>query len=131
VTDGDTLKVLDAQKVTHKIRLSGIDAPESKQDFGQRSKANLSALAFNQQATLDCPKVDRYKRKICIVTVDGLDIGLEQIKAGMAWWYRKYAKEQNLHQRVSYEKAEYKARKNRIGLWAGNNTIPPWKWRRR
>lgn len=41
VADGDTITVLDAVKVQHKIRLTGIDAPEKKQPFGNRSKQSL------------------------------------------------------------------------------------------
>lgn len=48
VTDGDTIIVLDNDKVQHKIRVSGIDAPEKKQPFGQVSKDNLSRLVFGK-----------------------------------------------------------------------------------
>ncbi len=130
ITDGDTLKVLDAKRVVHKIRLSGVDAPELNQDFGQRSKANLSALAFNRMVTLECRKTDKYRYKACVVMVDGLDVGLEQIKTGMAWWSRKHTKEQSLHQRVNYEDAEFNARKNHVGLWAAENPVPSWVWRK-
>jgi endonuclease YncB( thermonuclease family) len=44
ITDGDTLVILDANHTQHKIRLAGIDAPEAKQAFGQRSKEHLSGL---------------------------------------------------------------------------------------
>ena len=48
VADGDTVTVLDAAKVQHKIRLSGIDAPEKAQAFGNRSKESLSDLVFDK-----------------------------------------------------------------------------------
>ena len=44
VTDGDTIKVLDANKVQHKIRLKGIDAPEKAQPFGNASRKNLATI---------------------------------------------------------------------------------------
>lgn len=44
VADGDTITVLDANKVQHKIRLAGIDAPEKSQAFGQRSRESLAEL---------------------------------------------------------------------------------------
>lgn len=94
VTDGDTLIILDNQHQQHKIRLSRIDAPERAQPFGERSKAALSTLAFDKEATADCPKRDRYGRQVCVVTVQGKDVGLEQVATGMAWWYRQYANEQ-------------------------------------
>ena len=46
VADGYTVTVLDAAKVQHKIRLTGIDASEKAQPFGQRSKENLSNWNF-------------------------------------------------------------------------------------
>lgn len=53
ITDGDTLVVLDAGNTQHKIRLSGIDAPESNQPFGKRSKEALSALVGGQRVEVD------------------------------------------------------------------------------
>lgn len=131
ITDGDTLTLLDAARQQHKIRLAGIDAPESHQPFGQRSKTNLSALAFNKEVIADCTKVDKYKRLICKVAVNGIDINLEQVKAGMAWHYKQYAREQTLRDREDYEVAEFNAKIRRFGLWADKNPEPPWEWRKR
>jgi len=61
VSDGDTITVLDSTKTQHKIRLAGIDAPESKQAFGQASKKHLSDLVFDRVVTLDCGKPDKYR----------------------------------------------------------------------
>lgn len=131
VTDGDTIKVLDSQTQQHKIRLAGIDAPEKSQPFGHRSKQHLSDLVFGKQVTLDCNKIDRYRREICVVLVDGKDANLGQVAAGLAWWYRKYAKEQSAQQRVDYEAAEDSARSGRLGLWIEPDPMPPWEWRHR
>lgn len=131
VTDGDTITVLDSQKQQHKIRLAGIDAPEKKQPFGQRSKQHLSDLIFAKNVTLDCGKADRYHREVCVVLIDGRDANLALVDAGMAWWYRKYAKEQTAQQRTAYEAAEDGARTGKRGLWADNNPMPPWEWRHR
>ena len=54
VADGDTLTLLDASNFKHKIRISGIDAPERKQPFGTASKKNMSELAFGKQAEAIC-----------------------------------------------------------------------------
>lgn len=131
VSDGDTITVLDAQRQQHKIRLAGIDAPESKQALGQASKKHLSDLLFNRDVALDCGKTDRYKREVCVVLVDGQDANLAQVKAGMAWWYRKYQNEQTAAQRASYEAAEVAARVRRVGLWQDAGAVPPWEWRHR
>jgi endonuclease YncB( thermonuclease family) len=55
VHDGDTLTVLTAAKESVKVRLYGIDAPESKQAFGARSKQELSELAFGKQVRVERP----------------------------------------------------------------------------
>lgn len=46
IADGDTITVLDLNNTQHRIRLQGVDAPESKQAFGARSKQSLSDLVF-------------------------------------------------------------------------------------
>ncbi len=73
VADGDTITVLDADKVQHKIRLSGIDAPEKKQPFGNRSKDSLSELAFDKTVNVETSKRDRYGRQI-LVDSDGVSL---------------------------------------------------------
>ena len=130
VSDGDTITVLDADNRQYKIPLAGIDAPESHQAFGQKSKANLSALVFNRQVVAQCTKTDKYRREICKVLVDDIDANLEQVRAGMAWWYRHYAKEQSRQDQEAYEAAEFNAKIRRLGLWADKNPTPPWDWRR-
>lgn len=129
ITDGDTLTLL-VERQEYKIRLAGIDAPERRQAWGEKSKTNLSRLAFNQQATADCPKIDRYGRKVCKVGVSGRDVGLAQVEDGMAWWYRKYANEQSAEDRGTYENAELMAKLRRLGLWGDTNPMPPWEFRR-
>lgn len=61
--------------------------------------------------------------------VNGVDVNLQQVKAGVAWWYRDYAKEQSPEDRRLYEQAEQQARMQRVGLWRDAEPIPPWDWR--
>lgn len=131
VHDGDTITVLDAAKTQHKIRLAGIDAPESNQAFGGRSKQNFSKWVYRRDVIGEGDKRDRYGRTVGVVLVDGHDVNLEQVRAGMAWWYRQYATEQTPDDRRSYELAENEARAARRGLWADNAPVPPWEWRRK
>jgi endonuclease YncB( thermonuclease family) len=130
ITDGDTITLLDSANRQHKIRLGGIDAPERGQPFGNVSRQHLAGLTIGKQAEADCPKVDRYERLVCRVLVDGKDVALAQLNAGLAWWYRKYANEQPPQERLTYEAAEDKAAVDRIGLWTDKNPVPPWEWRR-
>ena len=130
VADGDTITVLDANKVQHKIRLSGIDAPEKKQPFGNRSKESLSELAFDKTVTVETSKRDRYGRQIGKVLVNGRDVNLMQVERGMAWFYRQYQRDQSPNDRRLYEAAEDAARAGKRGLWRDADPVPPWEFRR-
>lgn len=129
IQDGDTLTVLDAQKVQHRIRLTGIDAPEKRQAFGQKSKEALSDCAFGKTVVVVGEKFDRYKRLLGRVEADGVDCNLRQIELGFAWHYKKYEREQPHLERLRYSKAENTARDKRVGLWIETNAIPPWEFR--
>jgi endonuclease YncB( thermonuclease family) len=63
--------------------------------------------------------------------VDGEgDVNLGLVRAGMCWWYRKYAGEQSAVDQVLYEVAETAARRGRVGLWQDPAPVAPWEWRR-
>ena len=130
IADGDTLTLLDAGRKSHRIRLDGIDAPERTQPFGQRARQSLAALAHGRDAVAECPKTDKYGRAVCRVVVDGVDVGLEQVRRGLAWHYVRYAREQSPEARVAYARAEQQARSERSGLWASPDPMPPWDFRR-
>lgn len=130
VTDGDTVTVLDEQKQQHKIRLAGIDAPEKRQPFGQRSKEALSDSVFGKAVSVEWDKMDRYGRIVGKIVVDTKDVNLSQVEAGLAWWYQKYSAEQPVADRRLYAEAEEKARHESLGLWRDNEPVPPWNWRR-
>lgn len=129
IDDGDTIIVLDGDR-TYKIRLQGIDAPEAGQAFGDRSRQNLSDLAFGKQVEVESYKRDRYGRTVAKVLLAGEDICLQQIKAGMAWHYKYYQNEQSVTDRELYATAEDEARAKGRGLWSDENPMPPWQFRR-
>lgn len=130
IADGDTLTVLDAMNAQHRVRLQGIDAPESHQAFGTQSKQNLSGLVFDREVTAVCDKVDQYGRLVCKIMLAGQDINLEQVKAGMAWHYKDYEREQSPEDRELYARAENDARAARRGLWVDASPIEPSEFRR-
>jgi endonuclease YncB( thermonuclease family) len=117
VQDGDTVTILDAAKVQHRIRLAGIDAPEKGQAFGEAAKESLARLVHGKRVDAHCPKRDRYGREVCSIFLGTRDVGLEQVRTGHAWWYRDYAREQTPDDRANYEAAESDARQARRGLW--------------
>ena len=130
VSDGDTITVLDAAHRQHKIRLTGIDAPESGQSFGTSSKKALSDCAFGKQAAIEGDKLDRYGRTLGKVVVGGVDCNLRQISLGLAWHFKRYASERPRAESDAYAAAETAARNARHGLWADAAApTPPWDWR--
>ena len=116
ILDGDTVEVLDARKRTHRVRLAGIDAPESKQPFGAKAKRALSSRVGGKTLTVDWHKRDRYDRLVGKLMLDGADVNLALVRAGYAWWYREYAGEQSPSDRRLYEAAEKAARRDGVGL---------------
>ncbi len=108
VSDGDTIRVLregGGAKKEIKVRLHGVDAPESKQPFGTRSKQFTSDMVFRKTVRVEVRDTDRYGRTVGWVTLGGKSLNLESVRAGMAWWYRQYAKGEK-----ALEKAEAEAR---------------------
>ena len=128
IADGDTITVLDRYKVQHRIRLTGIDAPERKQAFGSRSKQSLGKLVFSKTVTVKTNKRDRYGRVLGKILINGTDINKEQIRRGMAW--HGYLRDQTAADRIAYADIEKNARKEQRGLWVNPNPMPPWKWRK-
>lgn len=131
IADGDTITVLDANHQQHKVRLAGIDAPEKKQPFGDRSKQHLAQMVFNKAVTVEWKKQDRYGRTVGKALVNGIAANLEQIKAGMAWWYEKYRREQSERDQYLYSAHEQEAKAKRAGLWADPAPVEPWAWRKK
>ena len=130
ITDGDTVVVLDANKVQYKIRLVGIDAPEKKQAYGKKSKENLSNLVAGKYVVVEYDKLDRYKRVLGKILLSGEDMNLEQVSSGLAWHYKKYQGEQSQADRIEYSEAEVDARDAKRGLWQDPDPIPPWEYRK-
>ena len=129
VADGDTITVLDASKTQFKVRLNGIDAPESSQDYGQVSKKHLADLVFGKDVVVLWNKRDKYGRVVGTVMVGSVNVNLEQLQAGLAWYYRQYAGDVPAENRATYERAEAEARSAKRGLWAQPNPLPPWEFR--
>lgn len=130
IADGDTITVLDASNTQHRIRLQGIDAPESKQDFGTQSKKSLSGMIFGKDVSVIYEKTDQYGRLVGKVFFEGMDINLEQVRSGMAWHYKEYEREQSIEDREFYARAEDEARRARRGLWRDANPVEPSEFRR-
>ena len=89
------------------------------------------ALAFQKHVEARCHKKDRYGREVCAVFVGLTDVGLEQIRAGVAWHYKDYQYEQATRDRLVYRDEEDAAKAAKRGLWKDAKPVPPWAWRRK
>jgi endonuclease YncB( thermonuclease family) len=124
VHDGDTLTVLDAGKTQHKIRLHGIDAPETKQAFGNVARKALADLVFGNDVDVEVIDQDRYGREVGKVHVGGRYVNSEMVRQGLAWRYVQYDK------RGEFTQVEQAAMAARKGLWADAHPVAPWDWRK-
>ncbi len=131
VHDGDTIHVLQADNVREKIRLSGIDTPELGQPYGKAARKYLASFIAGKQVIIEWDKKDRYGRIVGKVLLDGSDINLELVKAGYAWHYKKYQREQSKVDQSLYSEVEAIAKDAKKGLFVEPNAVPPWEWRKR
>ncbi|AJD01452.1 thermonuclease family protein [Campylobacter lari] len=121
VIDGDTIEAKFEDKKL-KIRLFGIDAPESDQAYGKMAMQFLSAIALNKEVVLSVKDEDKYGRILAIVYLNDKDINQVMVKNGFAWAYEHYSD--------LYVNEQNYAKENKKGLWADENPIEPYKWRR-
>lgn len=143
VVDGDTLVVVDSNRLEHRIRLSGIDAPEQGQPFSDRSRQHLVDMVQDKDVRLTWSKTDSYGRFVAKVTLQqrdcpatpcnvvAVDVNLAQLAAGMAWHFKRFEREQDADERRQYVSAEQRARSSDVGLWADADPVAPWDWRQR
>jgi micrococcal nuclease len=124
VADGDTISVMHDGRA-EKIRLYGVDAPEQDQDFATQAEKFTSDMVFGLIVDVQAVTVDRYGRTVAWVSVNGKSLNKELVKAGLAWWYRRYAWRDRELQMLQMQ-----ARKQKIGIWSVPNPTPPWRFRR-
>ena len=117
IVDGDTLHIEDVTGVRHKVRLSGINAPERKQAYGQRAKQYLTSLVYGVWVRVYWDKLDKYDRVVGKIISGGKDVSLAMVRAGYARWYRRFAHEQSKVDRVLYQFAEKAAKREKLGIW--------------
>jgi endonuclease YncB( thermonuclease family) len=81
--------------------------------------------AFSKEVTVQTHRHDKYTRTIGdVILPDGTNLNQELVKQGWCWWYRKYAPRD-----AELERLEREARKERRGVWATDELMPPWEWR--
>ena len=121
VPDGDTLAIRIDQQVLH-LDLRRIDAPEIGQPFGSEARESLAALCADRPVKLDELGIDTGRRVIGEVECDGVDVGEEQVRRGLAWTAKRKRRD------VQLEELQAKARAAQKGLWSQDKPVPPWEW---
>lgn len=123
VSDGDTITVLvDKQQI--RVRLEGIDCPESHQPFGNRASQLTEKLVKGKTVTIVKSGEDQYGRTLGYVWVDDICVNRELLKAGLAWHYKYFNKDPELAE------MENQANEAKLGIWSEPNPIAPWDWRK-
>jgi micrococcal nuclease len=137
VKDGDTVVISPVEGGSFfTCRLYGIDAPETShprfgqpgQPYGEEASKEVKKLILGQTVEVTTTGEKTYKREVCHIRKDGVDINLEMVKRGYAWAYRHYLKRPYASE---YIEAENDARAKKLGLWADTNPTPPWEFRRK
>ncbi|KAJ4833039.1 arginine permease [Turnera subulata] len=108
----------------YRIRLRGIDAPESSMPHGKEAKAELVKIVQGKCLRVFVYDQDRYGRCVGDIYCNGMFVQELMLKKGYAWHYTAY------DQRPELAKWEKEARAKRIGLWASSNPVKPWEWRK-
>ena len=123
VIDGDTIVLMDRTRV----RLEGIDAPERDQPYGPVATAALEYMVGRAIHYVETDE-DRYERMLATLyhSKEGYNINASLVCAGFAWWYERYAPDNQL-----LEGCQKEAREAPKGLWEDEDPMPPWEWRRR
>lgn len=120
VIDGDTLDILHNGRPA-RIRLQGINTPEKGEAFSQKAKQSLSDLAYRRTATVHLNGATTHDRLVGIVSVDGLDVNLEQVRRGLAWYCANY-----LPNNAEYRQVEAKVRSSGMGIHGSELVRPGW-----
>jgi micrococcal nuclease len=125
VIDGDTVTIRMGSH-EYRIRLHGIDCPESDQPFGDEASNTLAAIVDSDNVQCRLTDVDRYGRLVGVLSVRGKPVNLELVEAGMAWWYSEYSPDDE-----QLAAAQEEARAAKRGLWADPGAVAPWEWTKR
>ncbi len=106
------------------VRISGIDAPERGQWYGDVATLHLQWLISGKAVGLKLKQKDTFGRWIATAYHDGADIGAEMLKEGLAWHYKEH------DNNPRYAQLEAEAKQAGLGLWSDDRAVPPWEWRK-
>lgn len=129
VSDGDTLTVMNEKGAGETIRILKIDTPELKhfkwgyQPYASEARTSLLNLCAGKIATVMRKSTDKYGRTAGAVSCQGFDVATWQLDNGFAWPYHY-----NTPKR--YKNMALTAKDKKLGLWALQNPVDPYFWRK-
>ena len=135
ISDGDTVQAVTPEGTKLKLRLYGIDAPETPKGksqggpFGNGSRDYLASLVGQRSVRVEIRDIDRYRRMVAILWLGERNVNMEMISAGMAEAYGEYLKQPY---RTPFLQAEQAAKAQGKGIWSqGNSYERPSQFRKR
>jgi len=139
VSDGDTVHVVTAEGTKLRVRLYGMDAPETAktdrsgrlkspgQPWGDEAEKALAGKILDRSVRVQIIDVDRYRRMVAILWLDDRNINLEMVREGHAEAYKEYL---GVY-RTEFLKTEQEAKSARRGIWSLPNYERPGDFRKR
>lgn len=135
ITDGDTVQAVTPEGTKLKVRLYGIDAPETAkgkipgEPFGNDARDYLAALVSQKSVRVEIRDIDRYRRMVAILWLEDRNVNLEMLSAGMAEAYVEYLKQPY---RTPFILTEQEAKTQGKGIWTqGSRYERPSRFRKR
>jgi len=141
VSDGDTIQVVTPEQTKLKVRLYGIDAPEtpkinrqtghvhqSGQPYGEEAQKALKDKIMGKQVKLEILDIDKYRRMVCMVWLDNRNINLEMVREGYAEAFIEYLKPPY---KAEFLKVEQEARAGGKNIWSLPEHERPREFRKR
>jgi endonuclease YncB( thermonuclease family) len=128
ISDGDTIHLLTPEHTKLRVRLYGIDAPETDkvnnrtgqinipgQPYGDESWKALENKVLGKEVTLDILDIDKYRRMVGMIYLDDRNINLEMVLEGHAETFIEYLREPF---RSEFLEAQKQAQSKMIGIWS-------------
>jgi endonuclease YncB( thermonuclease family) len=126
IIDGDTFEAR-VQGVVMDFRLEGVDAPERDQPYGDKATAALREILEGQQVVMiPSDTTPTYGRTVVRVWRGALEVNLEMVVRGLAWFDSRYSRDASLYDEES------RARDQKRGVWSLplEQRVEPWVWRK-
>lgn len=124
---GSIVFLSNGQRLT--VILKGVDAPDLKQEFGDVARQHLASLILGKIVDVEFDELT-VGHVVGRVMYDRMDIGLQVIRDGAAWYDAKKVNNLSEPERRTYMEAEQAARTELRGIWQDGSPMPPWEWRR-